>query len=62
MCGEPWLFPPTLDGMNYAMWKTHMKLYIKGKKHSLWIAIVEGFKKKSKYSTSQESEVERLRK
>ena len=42
MGGDSRLFPPTLDGTNYAVWKVRVEAYTMGKKHEVWSMMVKG--------------------
>ena len=42
MGGDSRLFPPTLDGTNYAVWKVRIEAYTMGKKHEVWSMMVKG--------------------
>ena len=41
MGGDIRLFPPTLDGTNYAVWKVRIEAYTMGKKHEVWSMMVD---------------------
>ena len=45
MGGDSRLFPPTLDGTNYAVWKVRIEAYTMGKKHEVWSMMVNGVDK-----------------
>ena len=57
MGGDSRLFPPTLNGTNYAIWKSRFEAYTMGKKYAIWNAIVSGFKSNFNNLTKLEKEV-----
>ena len=57
MGGDSRLFPPTLDGTNYAIWKSRVKAYTMGKMYAIWNAIFNGFKSDFDNLTEFEKEV-----
>ena len=56
MGGDSRLFPPTLDGTNYAVWKVRIEAYTMGKKHEVWSMMVNGVDKEYKEFTKEELE------
>ena len=56
MGGDIRLFPPTLDGTNYAVWKVRIEAYTMGKKHEVWSMMVNGVDKEYKEFTKEELE------
>ena len=57
MGGDSRLFPLTLDGTNYAIWKSRVEAYTMGKKYAIWNAIVNGSKFNFDDFTELEKEV-----
>ena len=56
MGGDSRLFPPTLDGTNYAVWKVRIEAYTMGKKHEVWSMMVNGVDKEYEKFTKEELE------
>ena len=56
MGGDIRLFPPTLDGTNYAVWKVRIQAYTMGKKHDVWSMMVNGVDKEYEKFTKEELE------
>ena len=56
MGGDSRLFPPTLDGGNYAIWKVRIEAYAMGKKHEVWNMMVKGVDKEYEKFTKEEME------
>ena len=56
MGGDSRLFPPTLDGSNYAIWKVRIEAYAMGKKHEVWNMMVKGDDKEYGKFTKEEME------
>ena len=56
MGGDSRLFPPTLDGSNYAVWKVRIEAYAMGKKHEVWNMMVKGVDKEYEKFTKEEME------
>ena len=56
MGGDIRLFPPTLDGTNYAVWKVRIEAYSMGKKHEVWSMMVNGVDKEHEKFTKEEME------
>ena len=56
MDGDSRLFPPTLDGSNYAIWKVRIEAYAMGKKHEVWNMMVKGDDKEYGKFTKEEME------
>ena len=57
MGGDTRLFPPTLDGSNYAVWKVRIEAYAMGKKHEVWNIIVKGVDKEYEKFTKEVMEL-----
>ena len=38
-CGQSLLIPPLLDGINYAYWKVHMKVFLQALGEQVWQAV-----------------------
>ena len=54
MDGDIRLFPPILDGINYAVWKVRIEAYTMGKKHEVWSMMVNGVDKEYEKFTKEE--------
>ena len=56
MGGDSRLFPPTLYGTNYVVWKVRIEAYTMGKKHEVWSMMVNGVDKEYEKFSKEELE------
>ena len=56
MGGDIILFPLTLDGTNFVVWKVRLEAYAMGNKHEVWSMMVNGVDKEYEKFTNKEME------